>query len=195
MKSYKTKNMKKNLCIIFISLTCFSSLQSQEKLPIDVNKSSIKWMGELALFFGKHEGFINFKEGYFIKTNDLISGGEFIIDMNSMTNTDIEEQEGKDGLINHLKDPDFFDVKKYPISKLVFTKVEYSNSKNVKIEADLTIKDVTKPIFFYVNFDYKNKEMNTRFKINRKEFNVNYTSKFKDGAISDIIGLEVLVKL
>ena len=37
--------------------------------------------------------------------------------------------------------------------------------------------------------------MKTRFKIDRKRWNVNYKSKFKDGAISDAIGFEVSIKL
>ena len=37
--------------------------------------------------------------------------------------------------------------------------------------------------------------MTTRFKIDRKEWNVNYKSKFKNGAISDAIGFEVTINL
>lgn len=187
--------MKKILLFLLMTFVVKTISHSQEKLPINTKTSTIKWIGELALFFGSHDGYINFKEGFFIKTKDKITGGEFVIDMNSMTNSDIIEQEGKDGLIEHLKDPDFFDVKKYPTAKIVFTKLQYSNSKNVRVEANLTIKNVTKPIFFYVNFNYSKKEMTTRFKINRREFNVNYNSKFKDGAIADAIGFEVSVKI
>ncbi|WP_146106938.1 YceI family protein [Polaribacter porphyrae] len=182
------------LCIITVLLANIT-ISSQEKLNINIQKSTIKWIGELTFFFGGHDGYINFKEGYLIKTGQSITGGEFVIDMNSMTNSDIKEQEGKDNLIDHLKDPDFFDVSKYPLAKLIFTKVEYSNSNNARIEANLTLKGITKPINFYAEFDYKNKKMKTRFKINRREWNVNYTSKFKDGAISDGIGFEVSVKI
>ena len=168
---------------------------SQEKLPINTKTSTIKWIGELVFYFRGHDGYINFKEGFFIKTNDKITGGEFVIDMNSMTNSDIKEQEGKDGLIEHLKDPDFFDVKKYPLAKLVIRKVNYTNANDVHIEADLTIKEITKPMRFDAIFDYKKKEMNAKFKINRRDWNVNYTNKMKNGAISDGIGFEVSVKL
>ena len=112
-----------------------------------------------------------------------------------MTNTDIEEQKGKNSLINHLKEPDFFDVKKYPLGNLKITKVEYSDKTHARIEADLTLKDVTESINFRAEFNYGEKEMKTRFKIDRKRWNVNYKSKFKDGAISDAIGFEVSIKL
>lgn len=152
-------------------------------------------MGEYTFYFGGHDGFINFKEGYFIKTGDVITGGEFIIDMNSITNTDIKEQQGKEGLIDHLKNEDFFDVKKFSNSQIVITKVEYEDKNNARIEADLTLKGITKPINFRATFNYAEKELKTRFKIDRKKWNVNYESKFKDGAISDAIGFEVTIKL
>lgn len=107
--------MKKSILFIAITILSINFSVSQKKLPIDIQKSTIKWIGEYTFYFGGHDGFINFKEGYFIKENDVITGGEFIIDMNSITNTDIEEQKGKNSLVNHLKEPDFFDVKKISI--------------------------------------------------------------------------------
>jgi len=187
--------MKKIILNLFLTLCITFAANSQEKLTIDTQKSSIQWIGEYTFYFGGHDGFIEFKEGYFIKTGDAITGGEFVIDMNTMTNTDIKEQEGKDNLMNHLKDPDFFDVKKYPLAKLVITKVEYSDSTHARIEADLTLKGVTKSVNFRAEFMYEEKEMKTRFKIDRRAWNVNYTSKFKDSAISDAIGFVVSVKL
>ncbi|QOD59869.1 YceI family protein [Polaribacter haliotis] len=187
--------MKKSILFIAITILSINFSISQEKLPIDIQKSTIKWIGEYTFYFGGHDGFINFKEGYFIKENDVISGGEFIIDMNSIINTDIEEQKGKNSLVDHLKEPDFFDVKKFPLATLKITKVEYHDKISARLEADLTMKGITESINFQAKFDYKEKEMKTRFKIDRKKWKVNYESKFKDGAISDAIGFEVSIKL
>ena len=186
--------MKKSLLIITMLFRLFI-INGQEKLDINVQKSNIKWIGEYTFYFGGHDGNINFKEGYFIKTNNVISGGEFIIDMNSITNTDIEKEEGKLNLVNHLKDSDFFDVKKYPLGTLKITKVEYRDKISARMEADLTLKGITESINFQVTFNYEKKEMKTRFKIDRKKWNVNYESKFKDGAISDAIGFDISIKL
>jgi polyisoprenoid-binding protein YceI len=187
--------MKKIILFLLATILLNTNNYSQEKLPIHIEKSTIKWLGEYTFYFGGHHGFINFKEGFFIKTDDVITGGEFIIDINSITNTDIEKQEGKKGLVDHLKNEDFFDVKKYPLGKLVITKVEYADKTNARLEANLTLKGITKPINFRAEFNYDEKELKTRFKIDRKRWNVNYESKFKDGAISDAIGFEVSVKL
>jgi hypothetical protein len=186
--------IKKSILITTLLFQLFST-SGQEKLNINTQKSTIKWIGEYTFYFGGHDGFINFKDGYFIKTGDIITGGEFIMDMNSITNNDIEEKEGKDGLVYHLKDPDFFDVKKHPLATLKITKVEYHDKVSARLEANLTMKGITKPINFQATFNYEEKEMKTRFKIDRKKWNVNYKSKFKDGAISDAIGFEVSIKL
>lgn len=187
--------MKKNI-IAIICFACISTIgNAQEKLEINITKSSIQWMGELTFSFGGHEGNINFKEGYFIKTGDLITGGEFIIDMNSITNSDIKTKEANENLVRHLKEAVFFDVIKFPSSKLVITKVEYFENNYVTIKANLTIKGITKPIKFNAIVDYEEKNLITKFKIDRKAWNVNYKSKMKDSAISDGIGFDILIQL
>jgi len=187
--------MKNIILLIAVSLISINQSFSQEKLNINTKNSSIKWIGEYTFYFGGHNGFINFKEGYFIKQNDAIIGGEFIIDMNSITNTDIDDKKGNKSLVDHLKNEDFFNVEKHPTAKLTVTKVEYWENNEGKIYADLTLKEITKSIRFNVNFDYQKKELKTRFKIDRKEWGINYQSKFKDSAISDAIGFEVSIKL
>ncbi|CAM1357768.1 YceI family protein [Tenacibaculum xiamenense] len=184
---------------ISITLICFLniiySLKAQEKLPINLKKSSIQWIGEYTFYFGGHEGTINFIDGHFIKNNEKITGGEFTIDMNSLKSTDIDNEKARKNLDDHLKDPDFFDVKKYPKAYLIITKVDYYENNTVRIEADFTIKEITKSINFRATLDYKNQTLKTKFKIDRRRWNVNYTSKMRDGAISDAIGFIVEIGL
>lgn len=187
------------LAVAFLSFT-LNYAQTSEKLTINTSKSELNWSGEYAFYFGGHNGTIDFKEGYFIKENEVISGGEFIIDMNSIKSIDIDEQEARDGLDNHLKDPDFFDVKKFPSAKLVITRVKYHDSTKMKIYADLTIKDMTLPVNFQAEVDYKKEQLTTKFKIDRTLWGINYNSKeiegkLKNGLISDAIGFEVKLSL
>lgn len=179
------------ICIAFLSTIS----NAQEKLNINISKSSIKWIGEYTFYFGGHDGFIQFTKGHFIKTRDVITGGEFTIDMNSITNTDIKTKKANNSLVNHLKDPDFFDVKKHPLAKLIIIDVEYFKDKSMRIHANLTLKGITNPIKFNATPNYQEKSLTAKFKIDRREWNVNYKSKFKDGAISDAIGFEVILKL
>ncbi len=190
----------KTQIITVILIVIISTSISQEKLNIDVSKSSIKWSGEYAFYYGGHDGIIKFKEGYLIKTDDVITGGEFIIDMNTIQSQDMDEEEARKDLDKHLKNEDFFDVEKYPTAKLVITSVSYHDALRMKINANLTIKDVTLPITFEARAIYERKQLKTRFKIDRTLWGINYKSKeiagkLKDGLISDAIGFEVLLSL
>lgn len=185
----------KKIIICLLATTFSLSLNAQEKLAINPQKSNIHWYGYYTFYFGGHDGTIDIKEGHFIKTKDKISGGEFIIDMTSIKSTDIKNEEANKSLVDHLKDPDFFDVKKYPKGKLVITKVEYHDATHAQIHANLSLKGVTAPIKFQAEFNFEAQTMTTKFKIDRTRWGVNYNSKIKDGAISDAIGFEVRISL
>ncbi|WP_422104416.1 YceI family protein [Winogradskyella sp.] len=190
--------MKKLTFIIaffIILMTSTTKVSAQEKLPINTTKSELKWFGEYSFYFGGHHGTIGISEGYFIKTKDRITGGEFIIDMNSIICLDIEDEEGNTSLVDHLKNEDFFEVENFPTAKLVITNVDYHDSTNMKIDADLTIKGVTLPINFQAAVNYTKQQMTTKFKIDRQRWGVDYNSKLRDGAISDGIGFEVTLSL
>ena len=179
--------------------TCILSMSNltygQTQLPIDVNLSNIKWFGEYTFYFGGHDGTISFEEGHFIKTGDVITGGEFVIDMNSIVCLDIENEEANSGLVDHLKDPDFFDVINYPKAKLKITRVEYHDPVNMKVYADLTVKGITEPIDFQAKVDFEKEEMITKFKIDRMRWDISYNSSMRDSAISDAIGFDIVLKL
>lgn len=178
--------------LILVSLL---GTKTEEQLHIDTSKSNIKWSCDYVFYFNGHHGTIDFEEGYFIKENNKITGGEFIIDMNSIICLDIEDQEANEGLVNHIKDPDFFDVAKFPKSKLTITSVRYHNKTSMEISANLEIKETTIPIKFQAEVDYNLKQMTTKFKIDRTRWGISYNSDIKDGAISDAIGFEVKLSL
>ncbi len=187
--------MKKIIITCFIIASFSATVHAQEELKINISKSALKWSGDYTFYFGGHIGIIQFKQGHFIKTNGKITGGEFIIDMNSITGTDNGKIDTNSGLIKHLKDPDFFDVKKHPQSKLVMTKVKYHDPTKMRIEANLTIKGITKPVNFQAEVNFEKKQMTTKFKIDRTRWGINYNSKVKDNAISEAIGFEVTLSL
>ena len=187
--------MKKIVLLTAIMFTFCGVISAQEKLAISVSKSEIQWIGEYVFYFGGHEGTIDIKEGYLIKTGDHITGGAFVIDMNTIKNSDIENPESNASLVDHLKDPDFFNVAKFPTAKLEITQVEYENSTQMKIYADLTIKGVTHPVSLRAEADFENATLSAKFKIDRKLWGVNYDSNMRDGAISDAIGFIVKLSL
>lgn len=187
--------MKTRLLLVALSLCSFFNSNAQDYLKIDTVKSQIKWSGEYTFYFGGHNGTIDIKEGYFIKTNDAITGGSFIIDMTSIRCDDIEKADPNESLVNHLKDPDFFDVEKFPTARLIITDIKYHDSTHMKIYADLTIKGIKKPVSFEAEVDFETEQMTTKFKIDRMLWDVSYNSKMRDGAISDAIGFEIKLSI
>ncbi|WP_460218853.1 YceI family protein [Psychroserpens sp. MEBiC05023] len=187
--------MKAHLLLITIALFTISNSLAQDNLNIDIGNSEIKWYGEYTFYFGGHNGTISFKEGYFIKSGDVITGGQFIIDMNSIICEDIKKADANKGLVDHLKDPDFFNVAKFPTALLNITEVKYHDSTRMEVLADLTIKGITKPISFQAEVDFEKQQMIAKFKIDRMKWDVSYNSKIRDGAISDGIGFEVTLSL
>ena len=64
----------------------------------------------------------------------------------SSVNTDNENRD------KHLKSPDFFDAEKYPQMKFESTAFKPMGGNKYKLEGNLTIKDVTKPVSFDVTY-------------------------------------------
>jgi polyisoprenoid-binding protein YceI len=122
------------------------------------------------------------------------------MDMTTINTTDLEGG-SKERLDNHLKNNDFFSVKKYNTADLVFKKVskQKNDSKIVVylIDADLTIKGITNPITFKINIS--NNSAYANLKIDRTKFEIKYGSSsffdgLKDRAIYDEFDLKVNLK-
>lgn len=176
--------MKKNLfkgafaSAIVLSFLSFTNVSAQEK-KIDIKDSNITWEGEKVT--GSHHGTIDLKEGYFLMENDELKGGEFVMDMSSITVTDLEgEDKGK--LEGHLKSDDFFGVTDYPNSKLVITSVAKKSNSTYGVVADLTIKGNTNQVTF--DLDWEENSASTELTIDRTKYDVRYGS----GSFFDNLG-------
>ncbi len=176
----------KKVIITIITLISLSAVgQNQKTYQLNKKQSVINWKGTYAFLFSEHNGTVHFQEGTLTTNNGTITGGTFVIDMNSISNEDYKSNQGA---VAHLKDTDFFDVKVFPEAKLVLTSVEYfTNGNTHKMHANLTIKGVTKPIEFWANVDGIKKTMETKFKIDRTRWGIVYNNKLKNEAISDAI--------
>ena len=186
------KNLTKNTVLIAIlAFITFSFTTINSKKEIKIKNSNVVWKGYKVT--GAHQGTIAIKSGHLNFNDDKLTGGEFTIDMSSISSTDLQgEYKGK--LEGHLKSDDFFGVTKYPTASLVFKKVKSVSKNAYKITADITIKGKTEKVSF--NFSVYGNKANASLKIDRTKFNVKYgsTSFFdglKDKAIYDEFDLIV----
>ena len=175
-------------------LSVFATAVVAQTKAIKPDNTKILWEGKKIT--GKHDGTINLKEGSLIFTNDKLTGGSFVVDMTSLTATDLSGS-SQQKLNNHLKSDDFFGVDNYPTSKMVFKRVVGKGNGNYAITADLTIKDVTNP----VEFDAKisGNTATGKIVIDRTKYGIRYGSgsffsNLGDRAIYDDFSLDINLK-
>lgn len=167
---------------------------TNSKKEVDVKSSSVTWTGKKVT--GSHTGTINLQDGHFIMEDDKIVGGEFIMDMSTITVTDLTG-ENKEKLEGHLKSDDFFGVANHPTSKLVITSVAAKGNGEYGIVGDLTIKNETHPITF--DLQLNGNSASTQLTIDRSKYNVRYGSgsffdNLGDKTIYDNFELDVNLK-
>ena len=178
---------------IVAAVVAIASLGVQaQKLSVDTKKSTVGWLGKK--IGGQHEGFIQLKEGSLELKNDQVVGGEFTIDMNSITCTDLKDEGYNQKLVGHLKSDDFFGVEKYPTATFKIEKGTKFSDNKASVTGKITIKGKTETITFDV---IRTKNVySANLDIDRSKFDVRYgsTSFFDslgDKAIDDIFNLTI----
>ena len=158
--------------------TSINSIKVNVTNSTKVNKtnSTVKWTGSKVA--SAHEGTINVKSGVLDFDHGLLVGGNFVIDMNSIKNTDIESEEYSAKLDKHLKNEDFFNVAEFPTAILTITNAKKRDGNDYYIVADLTIKGKTHPINFaaVVTANGLNFSAIANIKIDRTKWDVTYNS-------------------
>lgn len=169
-----------SLLFLIFSLGFTSSPAEIIEKEVIISDSTVEWVGHKVL--GKHTGEIRIKEGKLDFDGDQLLGGSFVIDMSTISCTDLEgETAGK--LIGHLSSPDFFDISKYPEAKFDITKVvSRGKAGDYKLIGDLTIKGITKSISF--NTMIGNDTAKAETTIDRSDFDIRYGS----GSFFDNLG-------
>jgi polyisoprenoid-binding protein YceI len=107
------------------------------------------------------------------------------------------KDEGRDG---HLRSADFFDVETYPSITFVSTGVRFEGG-DFLVDGDLTIKDVTKPVTFDVDFggfgtdpwgNYK-AGATAKAVIDREDFGLTWNAALETGGV--LVGKDVTIEL
>ncbi len=183
------------LLVVGIGFNAF--MYGQGTINIDTEKSVIKWSGSKLFQFNEHYGTVAFSKGTIFWSGDMVMGGYFEADMNSIVNTD-----GKynDMLVSHLKNEDFFDVENHPIAQLKIVEALYVEEDEIGVEALLTIKEVTHPIKFNMSVEQRGQAyvFKSKFAIDRTRWGISYESKgivgsVKESIISDAVAFEVVL--
>ncbi|WOC39558.1 YceI family protein [Polaribacter sp. HL-MS24] len=168
---------------------------------VNLEASVLTWKGSKPT--GSHNGTVALQSGDLVVENGTLTQGVFVVDMNTITNTDMAGSDGAAKIEGHLKAADFFDVAQYPTSKFVITSVVEEEGK-LLVTGNLTIKAITKSITIPASLSTEDGISTFKsdvFTIDRTDFNVKYGSKsffdgLKDKFINDLVEMsfEVVTK-
>lgn len=183
----------KILAVLFLAGTLSASAQKSE---VNTSKSVVEWTGKK--IGGAHNGEIKIKSAYLDLKNDEIVGGKIVMDMNSITNTDLEDEGYKQKLVGHLKSDDFFGVEKFPTALFEVTKSTKFKNGKASVTGKLTIKGKTEEITFDVS--KKGVEYAALLEVDRSKFDVRYGSNsffdnLGDKAIDNLFTLDIKLAL
>ena len=105
--------------IITTILICSTpSINAQEK-SLNIESSTIRWYGE-EITGKQHYGDLKFSSGNIKINNKVVSSGNFVVNMNSLTVEDLSGG-GKKRLEGHLRSSAFFGVSDHPQASLNIT--------------------------------------------------------------------------
>lgn len=167
----------------------------EKYIKIDKKESVVTWKGSSVE--GAHTGYVYISKGELMIENGQLMGGTVEVDMNTIEDG---SHRSDNNLIKHLKDPDFFDVKKFPISTIAITRVPSINVEDKEITGNLTIKGITHPVSFPAKVEVNDGivKANAKLVIDRTKWDVRYNSgKFYDNladkTISDSIEFQIKI--
>jgi polyisoprenoid-binding protein YceI len=184
------------------------SAAAGETWQVDTTQSKIEWVATKVS--GYHTGTVNVKSGELNVQDGKVTGGNFVLNMNSMVVSgppDVDEK-SNNKLLTHLKSPDFFEVSAHPIATFVITSVtpfsgsvkdttdprQESISKykvanpTHTVSGNLTIKGIAKNIEFPASVVISDNSANAiaKFNVDRRQWDIVYPGQPDDLIRNDI---------
>ncbi len=173
-------------------------------VPIVLSDSKIEWIGS-KISGSAHNGTIDLKSGELLLTGEELTGGSFIMDMNTINPLD-QDEENNNKLKGHLLSPDFFDVPNHPEGRFVITDIspiQDASALEMKtathmVTGDLTLRGVEKSVKIPAQIEHTDSQVTAHavFNLIRTDFGVNYNSDENDPDLRDnLINKEVHITI
>jgi len=163
------------------------------KFNLDAAHSTIDFSVKHMMVSKVKGSFTNFTANLEGNTEDL-TGATISVDIDVKSiNSNNEDRD------NHLRSGDFFDVETYPSIKFVATDIKKKDDGEYDVTGDLTIKDVTKPVTFDVEYGGKGTNpwgqevvaFSAETKVNRKEFGLTWNQALETGGV--LVGEDIKI--
>lgn len=181
-----------------------SAFENATQYNIDTTMSVVTWIGSKPS--GKHNGTINFSAGRIGLMDHEVVGGEFTIDIPSLTIMDLKSTDEKyQKLKNHLMSDDFFSAIDFPQAYFEITAVQDFDSTMLKegktefpsdyspaalkafivkkpthlLTGNLTMRGITKSISFPARIEVSDTyiKAEAKFNIDRTDWDLSYSNE------------------
>jgi len=181
--------------------------EKSDSYQVNAPESVVNWRGE-ELSGKTHVGTLKLQSGSITMNGDKLEGGEFVVDMNTIEDNDIESPEWNHKLVNHLKSDDFFAVKQFPTAsfkitsaELVEAKTAVEGQKEYNITGTMTIRGKDEEIKFPATIIQSGNFLSAvaSLQFDRSRHNVKFRSgsffeNLGDKLIKDMIKIEVKIR-
>jgi polyisoprenoid-binding protein YceI len=179
----------KNYSIVSIITTILIyttlSINAQEK-SLNIESSVIRWYGE-EITGKQHYGDLKFSSGNIQINNKVVSSGNFIVNMNSLTVEDLSGG-GKKRLEGHLRSSAFFGVSDHPQASLNISSMVDIDGDSQILDGELTIKGIKHPINFSITLNSEN-NATAMLVFDRSKYDV----RFRSGSFFDELGDKLIL--
>lgn len=181
--------MKKLLLLLALIILPLSA-SAADTYKFDPNHINITWS---ANHFGFSSPSGKFAESEGVVILDQASPNRSQVDITIQTDSILTGIEKFD---TYLKGPNFLDVKRFPTAKFVSTKVSLRNSNIAKVDGNLTLLGITKPITLDVRLNkigtnpFNQKQtagFTAKATINRADFGMTFASP----GVSDTVKIDI----
>ncbi|ASW73263.1 hypothetical protein IQ37_04050 [Chryseobacterium piperi] len=166
-----------------------------EVLSIDTVASVVNWKAFHKGGFAPRWGTLHIKSGDLSVAGNQISAGNFVIDMTSIKvdPASVTEKDKKpEDLEAHLKNPDFFNVEKNPVSDFKITSVsdlketpkDAVTGANKTVSGNLTLLGKTMNVTFPAKIDATDNSasIQAKFTVNRADWGIKFGTSEADPA-------------
>lgn len=159
---------------------------AQKKWTIDPAHSEVQFKVKHLVISTVTGNFKTF-EGTATTEEDTFQNGSITVTIDAQSiNTNNEQRDG------HLKSAEFFDVENTPKIIIKTTSIRQTDDDEYIIQADLTMKGVTKPVEFKAEYGgivtdgYGQTKvgLEVRGKLNRKDFGLNWNAVIEGGGLT-----------
>ncbi|KKW33063.1 MAG: YceI family protein [Candidatus Uhrbacteria bacterium GW2011_GWA2_52_8d] len=116
--------------------------------------TSIVWNAQKRVG-AKHNGTVDISSAAFLVEQRGIVGGTVVVEMRTIVDLDLTDEQFNTMLVNHLKSEDFFFVETYPTATFAIfevTQLEGIEGATHRVSGDMTIKGTTNEISFPASF-------------------------------------------